>query len=127
MSTRISAMWTPPVLFAHRGAKAHARDNTIDAFELALRLGSTGMETDAWVTRDGEVVLDHDGWHRWFPRRWIRDVDRVDLRNHIPTLAQYYEAVGTELLTRWLLPFEVTAMLLLIGIVGATVVAKRRA
>ena len=37
------------------------------------------------------------------------------------------EAVGKELLTRWLLPFEVTAMLLLIGIVGATVVAKRRA
>lgn len=36
------------------------------------------------------------------------------------------EAVGTEMLTRWLLPFEVTALLLLVGILGATVVAKRR-
>ncbi|MEM9200097.1 MAG: glycerophosphodiester phosphodiesterase [Actinomycetota bacterium] len=97
MTTRISAIWTPPVLFAHRGAKAHAKDNTIDAFELAARLGATGMETDAWITRDGEVVLDHDGWDRWFPRRWIREVDRRDLASHIPTLSQYYAAVGTEL------------------------------
>ena len=97
MSTRISAMWTPPVLFAHRGAKAHARDNTIDAFELADRLGCTGIETDAWLTADGEVVLDHDGWHRRFPRRWIRDVPRAELKAHIPTLAEYYAAVGTEL------------------------------
>ncbi len=97
MSTRIPAIWNPPVLFAHRGAKAHARDNTIDAFELAVRLGCTGMETDAWITRDGQVILDHDGWHRRVPRRWIRDMDRADLKAHIPTLADYYAAVGTEL------------------------------
>ena len=97
MSTRISAMWAPPVLFAHRGAKAHARDNTIEGFELAVRLGCTGVETDAWITRDGHVVLDHDGWHRRFPRRWIREVDRGDLRPHIPTLAEYYETIGTDL------------------------------
>jgi glycerophosphoryl diester phosphodiesterase len=97
MSTRIPAKWAPPVLFAHRGAKAHARDNTIEAFELAVKLGASGMETDAWITRDGQVVLDHDGWHRWFPRRWIRDVDRSALRPHVPTLAEYYEAIGTEL------------------------------
>lgn len=90
-------MWTPPVLFAHRGAKAHARDNTIDAFELAVRLGTTGLETDAWVSRDGQVVLDHDGWHRRFPRRWIADMDRADLKPHIPTLHEYYEAVGPDL------------------------------
>ena len=97
MSTRIAAMWSPPVLFAHRGAKAHARDNTIDAFELAVRLGATGIETDAWVTADGEVVLDHDGWHRRLPRRWIREVDRAELKPHIPTLAEFYGAVGTDL------------------------------
>lgn len=97
MSTRIRALWSPPVLFAHRGAKAHAPDNTIEAFELAARLGATGMETDAWITRDGEVVLDHDGHHRFFPRKAIADVDRAQLKAHIPTLAEYYAAVGTEL------------------------------
>lgn len=96
MASRIEAMWSPPVLFAHRGAKAHARENTIEAFELAVRLGATGLETDAWITADGEVVLDHDGWHRWFPRAWIADVARASLRDHIPTLSDYYAAVGTD-------------------------------
>ena len=27
----------------------------------ALELGATGLESDAWITADGEVVLDHDG------------------------------------------------------------------
>lgn len=97
MTTRISAMWSPPVLFAHRGARANAVENTLEAFQLAKRLGATGIETDAWITRDGEVVLDHDGHARFFPRRWIAEVDRADLKAHIPTLNEYYEALGTEL------------------------------
>jgi len=84
------------VLFAHRGAKAHAPENTIEAFELAIRLGATGLETDAWRTLDGQVVLDHDGWQRRFPRRWIADVDRSRLDDHIPTLGEVYAAVGTD-------------------------------
>jgi glycerophosphoryl diester phosphodiesterase len=95
MSTRIPALWQPPVLFAHRGARAHASENTIDAFSLAIRLGATGLETDAWLTQDGQVVLDHDGWQRRFPRRWIADVERGRLGDHIPTLAELYAAVGT--------------------------------
>ncbi|NCG36377.1 MAG: glycerophosphodiester phosphodiesterase [Actinobacteria bacterium] len=95
MSTRIPALWQPPVLFAHRGAKAHAPENTIEAFDLAVRLGATGLETDAWLTRDGQVVLDHDGWQRRFPRRWIADVERDRLNAHIPTLVELYAAVGT--------------------------------
>lgn len=97
MPTRIDALWSPPVLFAHRGAKAHARENTIEAFELAVRLGATGLETDAWITADGQVVLDHDGLHRRLPRRRIADQPHDRLRAHIPTLAELYAAVGTEL------------------------------
>ena len=51
----------PPIAFAHRGAKAHAPENTIEAFTLALRLGATGLESDVWLTSDGVPVLDHDG------------------------------------------------------------------
>ena len=72
-------------------------DNTLEAFELAVKLGATGLETDAWCTRDGEVVLDHDGRHRLFPRKAIAEVDRDDLKSHIPTLGELYATVGTDI------------------------------
>ena len=95
MATRLEPLRGAALLFAHRGARAHEKDNTIAAFELAIRLGATGLESDAWLTRDGEVVLDHDGHHRWFPRRWIHEVDRSELSDHIPTLAEFYASVGS--------------------------------
>ena len=61
MTTRIPALKAPPIAFAHRGARAHAPENTLGAFTLALRLGATGLESDVWLTADGEAVLDHDG------------------------------------------------------------------
>ncbi|MBV8234977.1 MAG: glycerophosphodiester phosphodiesterase, partial [Acidimicrobiia bacterium] len=54
-------MLHPPIAFAHRGASAHAPENTLEAFRLALRLGATGLESDVWLTADGTPVLDHGG------------------------------------------------------------------
>lgn len=100
MSLVMPSMWDPPIGFAHRGAKAHAPENTIEAFELALRLGATGLESDAWVTADGQVVLDHDGvvgsLLRGRRRKSIAVVDRAHLPAHIPTLDELYERCGTE-------------------------------
>ena len=87
----------PPIAFAHRGASAHARENTIEAFELALRLGATGLESDVWLTADSVPVLDHDGVVRVGVRkRRIADLRRAELPDHIPSLADLYEACGTE-------------------------------
>jgi glycerophosphoryl diester phosphodiesterase len=58
---RLPSLLARPIAFAHRGARAHARENTLDAFALALRLGATGLESDVWLTADGVPVLDHDG------------------------------------------------------------------
>jgi glycerophosphoryl diester phosphodiesterase len=88
----------PPIGFAHRGASAHAPENTIEAFTLARRLGATGLESDAWLTADGEVVLDHDGVARTgLRRRPIREVMRSALPASVPTLGELYEACGTDL------------------------------
>jgi len=86
----------PPIGFAHRGARAHAPENTLEAFELALRLGATGLESDVWITADGVAVLDHDGVvGRRMRRRSIAEVRRADLPAHIPTLAELYASFGT--------------------------------
>jgi len=49
-----------PVIFAHRGASAHAPENTIPAFELAIQQGADGIELDAKLSADGEVIVIHD-------------------------------------------------------------------
>jgi glycerophosphoryl diester phosphodiesterase len=94
---RLPSRLDPPIAFAHRGARAHARENTIPAFELALRLGATGLESDVWLTADGVAVLDHDGRVGRRPRRQpIGSVLRVKLPAHVPTLTDLFEAVGTD-------------------------------
>jgi glycerophosphoryl diester phosphodiesterase len=50
-----------PITFAHRGARLLHPENTIAAFRAGLEAGATGLETDAWLSADGDVVLTHDG------------------------------------------------------------------
>ncbi|MCX4693969.1 glycerophosphodiester phosphodiesterase family protein [Streptomyces sp. NBC_01408] len=49
-----------PVVYAHRGASAYAPENTLDAIDLAMRLGFDWVENDVQRTRDGELVVIHD-------------------------------------------------------------------
>lgn len=46
--------------FAHRGDHASGPENTLAAFEGALRLGFRYLETDVHVTRDGVLLAFHD-------------------------------------------------------------------
>lgn len=87
----------PPIAFAHRGARAHAPDNTIEAFALGLRLGATGLESDVWLTADGVAVLDHDGVVRQgMRRRSITALPRAQLPSHVPSLEELYAECGTD-------------------------------
>lgn len=97
MSPRLSSLLPVPIAFAHRGARAHAPENTLESFDLAVKLGASGLETDIWITADGVPVLDHDGEvGRWPRRRPIREVARADLPEHIPTLGEFYDHLGTD-------------------------------
>jgi glycerophosphoryl diester phosphodiesterase len=49
-----------PITFAHRGARLLHPENTLPAFRAGLEAGARGLETDAWMSADGEVVLTHD-------------------------------------------------------------------
>ncbi|MGD9995791.1 MAG: glycerophosphodiester phosphodiesterase [Ilumatobacteraceae bacterium] len=97
MQQRLPSMLGTPITFAHRGARAHAPENTIEAFALALRLGASGLESDVWLTADGVPVLDHDGVvvSRMRKKRPIGRLSRSELPAHIPTLAELYAQCGT--------------------------------
>ncbi len=86
-----------PITFAHRGARAEQPENTLPAFRRALALGARGLETDAWLSSDREVVLVHDGAFR-------RGVHRIQVgrasaerlaRYGVPRLADLYAELGT--------------------------------
>ena len=99
-----------PTIFAHRGASAHAPENTLAAFELALAEGADGIELDAKLSGDGHVVVIHDATvDRTTDRQGrVRDISLAELRSldaggffaeqyrgeKVPTLEEVFEALG---------------------------------
>jgi len=60
-------------------------------------LGATGLESDIWATRDGVLVLDHDGVVKSRLRsKPIAEFDRSSLPSHIPSLEQLLQHCGTQ-------------------------------
>src|SRR5699024_4718547 len=57
--TRPSAPQRPGIV-GHRGASAHAPENTLAAFRRGLEDGAQLLECDVHLSADGEVVVMHD-------------------------------------------------------------------
>jgi glycerophosphoryl diester phosphodiesterase len=98
MQQRLPSLFDEPLLFAHRGASAHAQENTLAAFTLAQKLGATGMETDIWVTSDQQIVIDHDGFaKKGLRKKPISELSRSELPSHMPTLDEMIDAIGIDI------------------------------
>ncbi|HAE21703.1 MAG TPA: glycerophosphodiester phosphodiesterase [Spirochaetaceae bacterium] len=63
MTTRLALLpgRERPLLFAHRGLSSEAPENTMAAFRLARDYGIPGIELDIHLTKDGKIVVIHDG------------------------------------------------------------------
>ena len=86
-----------PITFAHRGARLEEPENTIPAFRRALQAGARGLESDAWRSQDGEVVLVHEGTvGRALRRRKVPDSTAEELAPFgVPRLSDVYAELGT--------------------------------
>ncbi len=49
-----------PAVIGHRGARGHAPENSMAAFEKGAALGADLVECDVHLSRDGQVVVIHD-------------------------------------------------------------------
>jgi glycerophosphoryl diester phosphodiesterase len=85
------------ITFAHRGARLIEPENTIPAFRAALEMGATGIETDVWLSADGEVVCAHDPVvSRGLRRKRISSTSAEELATFgIPRFADVYSELGT--------------------------------
>lgn len=48
------------IIYAHRGNSSKYPENTMVAFESAIKVGADGIETDVHLTKDGVIVITHD-------------------------------------------------------------------
>ena len=95
--------WPGPLAFAHRGGASEAPENTMPAFEHAVRLGYRYLETDAHVTADGVLIAFHDdrldrvtdrtGVIAELPWSEVQQA-RVDGREPIPLLEDLLDGVA---------------------------------
>ncbi len=87
-----------PITFAHRGGRADAPENSLTAFRRALEVGATGLESDARLSGDGEVVLVHGPQIRSGVRRLkVRALPAARLAElGVPRLADLYAELGSD-------------------------------
>lgn len=93
---RLPSKLERPIAFAHRGARAHAPENTPEAFTLAIKLGATGIESDVWLSRDGQLMLNHDG-KVGVMRKPIASLDRSKLPKTMITLPELFESTPADI------------------------------
>ena len=103
-----------PILFAHRGASAHAPENTLAAFKLAENSGAVAVELDAKLSADGVVMVIHDptlprttGAAGWVNQCSYEELRRLDAGSffsasfqgeRIPTLEEVFDLLGDRVL-----------------------------
>jgi glycerophosphoryl diester phosphodiesterase len=104
----------PPLIIAHRGSSLHAPENTLAAFDLAVRQGADAIELDAKLSKDGNVVVIHDqtvdrttSFSGKVSDMTLDELRKLDAGSHfditfrgesIPTLDEVFEAVGKQIM-----------------------------
>lgn len=92
-----------PLAIGHRGASAHAPENTLVAFKLAMEQGADGIELDVKRCATGEVVVMHDATvdRTTNGKGKVHELSLAQLRaldaggEPVPTLDEVFELTAT--------------------------------
>jgi glycerophosphoryl diester phosphodiesterase len=102
-----------PIIFGHRGACAHAPENTLASFRLAVEEGADFIELDAKLSKDNQVMVIHDptvdrttNGKGKVNELSLTELKTLDAGSHfdtkfasekIPTLDEVFKAVGQKI------------------------------
>ena len=100
-------------IWAHRGASFYAPENTLEAFDIAVKQKADGIELDVQLSKDGKLVVIHDetmdrvsngtGYVKDYNLNELKQFNVAKLFPHygfseIPTLEEVYHLLkGTDL------------------------------
>ncbi|GAA4710771.1 glycerophosphodiester phosphodiesterase [Brevibacillus fulvus] len=114
-----------PLIFAHRGASGRYPENTLPAFQAALRHHADGIELDVQLTKDQQVVVIHDHFldratdgtglvshHTLAELRQLRVGNWLDERLHPTTIPTFEEVCAFVAYTPLLMLVELKNFLL---------------
>lgn len=80
------------MVIAHRGYTKMAEENTLSAFDAAIKAGAKGIECDIRLTGDGEAVVNHN-------QHLLIDDKKIMISKYsLPKLKEICKASGHELL-----------------------------
>ncbi len=86
-------------IWGHRGVGIHSVENTIDSFQKAVEMGVDGIETDAYLSKDEQIVLFHDyfvekdGKKIEIKKLTLKEIKEISLKGNktIPTLGEVFD------------------------------------
>jgi len=81
-----------PLVYAHRGDRSRAPDNTLEAYLLAVEAGADGIELDVRRTRDGELIMSHDDRYPGFPP--FVEMTLAEVRDALPQVPTFIETLA---------------------------------
>jgi glycerophosphoryl diester phosphodiesterase len=90
----------PPLVYAHRGDRSRAEDNTLEAYRLAVEAGADGIEMDVRRTADGILVMNHDDRRPAFPP--IVEMTFAEIREQLPSMPTLIETLASVPQDVWL-------------------------
>ncbi len=99
-----------PSIVGHRGNPSQAPENSIEGYLTAVQNGATEVETDIYLTKDGEIIIMHDNTlnrttnytgTKTVPQMTLEEIREYRLLNKdgsvsdapVPTLKEMFEAL----------------------------------
>lgn len=105
-----NALTKTPSIVGHRGNPSQAPENSIEGYITAAKNGATEVETDIYLTKDGEIIIMHDSTlnrtTNYTGSKNVTDMTLEEIRQYrllnkdgsvsdapVPTLKEMFEAL----------------------------------
>jgi glycerophosphoryl diester phosphodiesterase len=98
LTAAVCCLQAQPLVIAHRGfwKTKGAAQNSISSLQKADSIGCYGSEFDVWITKDNQLVVNHDPFYKMRPMEFSKAASLTGLKlsngEYLPSLQKYLTA-----------------------------------